>query len=252
MHLSFQLYSARKSPSFPMLLTHLTRLGYAHVEGYADLYAHPDELSRRLQANALTMPSGHFGLGQLQDISATKKITGQLGIKTVICPWLEPFERPRTADGWYKLAAILEEMSTNYARHGLTFAWHNHDFEFFPLTTGEIPMQILLESAPALHWQFDVAWSVKTGQNPLNWIKKHGPRIISVHVKDIAPAGKCIDEDGWADVGQGTMDWRQIFAALKTHSPCKSFVVEHDNPSDALRFARRSIAAIKAMGGLND
>lgn len=252
MDVSFQLYSARNFSSLGELLPMLKELGYGQFEAYGDLYAKPDELRQILRANGLDMPSGHFSLEQLQDVPATLKIAGKLGIKTLICPWLEPIDRPGSADGWHELAAVLEKLSFSYAQRGLTIAWHNHDFEFLPLDTGETPMQLLLDTAPSIGWQFDAAWSVKAGENPLAWIKNYGPRIISVHVKDIAPAGECLDEDGWADVGQGSMDWREIFAALKAHSSCKSFVVEHDNPNDILRFARRSIAAINAMETSNE
>ena len=248
MDISFQLYSARNFSSLAELLPMLKELGYAQVEAYGDLYANPDELRQLLRASGLAMPSGHFSLAQLQDMPATLKIAGQLDIKTLICPWLEPIDRPVSLDGWRKLAGGLEKLSLSYAQHGLAVAWHNHDFEFLPLETGETPMQILLDNAPAIGWQFDAAWSVKAGENPLAWIKEYGPRIASVHVKDIAPAGECLDEDGWADLGQGTMDWKGIFTALKAHSSCNSFVLEHDNPGDVLRFARHSIAAIKAMG----
>ena len=64
-----------------------------------------------------------------------------------------------------------------------------------------------------------------------------GDRITAVHVKDIAPAGENADEDGWADVGQGTVDWKGLMAALKEQTKAKYFVMEHDNPKDDKRFA---------------
>jgi sugar phosphate isomerase/epimerase len=76
-------------------------------------------------------------------------------------------------------------------------------------------------------------------------MKKLGSRITAVHVKDIAPAGECVDEDGWADVGQGTLDWKQLIADAKANTKAKFYVMEHDKPSDAIRFAKRSIASVK-------
>ena len=45
-----------------------------------------------------------------------------------------------------------------------------------------------------------MAWIVRGGADPFEWIKRYADRIASVHIKDIAPAGECEDEDGWADV----------------------------------------------------
>ena len=92
----------------------------------------------------------------------------------------------------------------------------------------------------------DVAWVVKGGQDPIEWIKKHGRRINAVHVKDIAPAGENANEDGWADVGHGTLDWQALSDAVKAHTNARYWVMEHDNPADVDRFASRSIAAVTA------
>jgi sugar phosphate isomerase/epimerase len=79
-------------------------------------------------------------------------------------------------------------------------------------------------------------------------MKKLGSRITAVHVKDIAPAGQNADEDGWADVGQGTLNWKQLIADAKANTKARYFVMEHDKPLDAIRFARRSIDAVKSYG----
>ena len=55
---------------------------------------------------------------------------------------------------------------------------------------------------------------MRGGADPLDWIDRYGARIVAVHVKDIAPAGECADEDGWADVGHGTIDWPAIWKRL--------------------------------------
>jgi len=70
----------------------------------------------------------------------------------------------------------------------------------------------------------------------------------AVHVKDIAPAGEKADEDGWADVGTGTLDWKHYIADVKAKTQAKYFVLEHDKPSDAIRFARTSMATLKGYG----
>ena len=75
-------------------------------------------------------------------------------------------------------------------------------------------------------------------------IQKYAAKIYAAHVKDIAPAGECEDEDGWADVGHGTMEWQGIMDALQATN-CTYFVMEHDKPNDDARFARRSIEAAK-------
>ena len=73
-----------------------------------------------------------------------------------------------------------------------------------------------------------------------------GSRLVAAHIKDIAPKGELADEDGWADVGHGTVNWEPIVAALKA-AGTEIFVMEHDNPRNDERFARRSIETARAF-----
>jgi len=90
-----------------------------------------------------------------------------------------------------------------------------------------------------------VAWVVRGGTDPLPWIERHGRRIVAIHVKDIARQGEGLDEDGWSDVGHGTIDWAGLMAALRAQTDARYYVMEQDNPNDIDRFARRSIASAK-------
>ena len=94
--------------------------------------------------------------------------------------------------------------------------------------------------------ELDIAWVVRAGEDAVSWINRLKDRLSGVHIKDIAPAGECVDEDGWADVGHGTMDWGAINAALEGAN-IHTAVCEHDNPSDDVRFATRSYATASAF-----
>ena len=69
-------------------------------------------------------------------------------------------------------------------------------------------------------------------------------RGVPAFMKDIAPKGEKQDEDGWADVGHGTQDWPAIKAELDAQG-VTHFVLEHDNPADHARFARRSLDTVQ-------
>ena len=94
----------------------------------------------------------------------------------------------------------------------------------------------------------DVAWSFVAGQDPMDTIRRYRDRIAAAHVKDRAPDGENTDEDGWADLGDGRVDWPACLTALKS-AGCTNFVLEHDNPSDDQRFARRSLAYLNSLEG---
>ena len=247
---SYQLYSSRNFPPLADTLKMVKSLGYTSVEGYGALYADEakvTELKENLAASGLTMPTGHFSLDMVEnDPARVLDIAKALNVETIYVPFLTPDQRPSTGAEYVAFGQRLQEASKPYRDAGLGFGWHNHAFEFEPLADGAIPQVAIFEGGPDLEWEADLAWVIKGGADPLDWIKTFGKRLTAVHLKDIAPAGENADEDGWADLGHGTVDWKALMAALK-NTGVKYFVMEHDNPKDAARFAERSIATAKTL-----
>lgn len=247
---SYQLYSSRLFPPLGDTLRMLADLGYAQVEGFGALYAEAEAvatLEAGLKDTGLTMPTGHFGL----DMCATQPdtvldIAKRLGIKAVIVPFIMPDDRPTDAAGWSAYGARLAEVGKPFRAAGLQMGYHNHDFEYVTLPDGHRPIDLILHASPDTVLEYDVAWAVRAGADPMATITKYGPRILAAHLKDIAPTGENADEDGWADVGHGTMDWPALFAALQAGGT-EYFVMEHDNPSDHHRFASRALAAARTF-----
>src|SRR6218665_1905726 len=199
--LGFQLYSARNFLPFSNIFKKLAAAGYKQVEGYGAMYASLDEaglkaLREELDANGLSMPTGHFGLDLLEgDPEKALNIAKVLGVKAIYCPYLMPDQRPADAAGWFAFGKRLQEVGKPFVDAGLTFGWHNHDFEFKTLADGSTPQEQILAGGPDLKWEADIAWIVRGDADPFSWIESYGKRITAVHVKDIAPKGENTDED---------------------------------------------------------
>ncbi|KQZ33462.1 xylose isomerase [Mesorhizobium sp. Root552] len=245
---SFQLYSARNFQPWEKVLDLLGSLGYREVEGYGGVYDEPSSFRSAMNRAGLAMPSGHFGIEALEgDFDGVRAVADTLGIKLLICPYLEADQRPQDAAGWRHFGERLAKVGETARRHGYDFAWHNHEFEFAPLPDGSVPMDHILDAAPDIGWEMDVAWVVRGGTDPMPWFDRYGARIVAIHVKDMARPGEGLDEDGWADVGHGMIDWPALFAAVRSRTNAGHYVMEQDNPNDIARFARRSIAAARAF-----
>lgn len=246
---SYQLYSSRKFPPLADTLKMVAEVGYQDTEGFGGLYADAvalATLAEGLKANNLAMSTGHFGLNQIEETpDFVIEIARTLGMQKVICPHISPDLRPTDAAGWRAFGARLQAAGAPIRAAGFGFGWHNHNFEFAAQADGSIPMAAILEGGPDLEWEMDVAWVVRGGSDPFAWIETHKDRITAAHVKDLAPTGENADEDGWADVGHGTLDWARLMPALREIG-VELFVMEHDNPSDDRRFATRALAAAKS------
>lgn len=242
--LTFQLFSARNTP-LPDALKLIADVGYTSVEAYGDNFNEPDTFKELLEKNNLTVASAHVGLDQLaNNMEQSLEQADAFGIKHIVCPYLLPEARPTDKQGWVSLAAQLDGLNKVVEASGKTFAWHNHEFEFDVLDDGNVPMQLLLDHAPEMHWEIDIGWIQRAGGSAAIWLQQHAKRISAVHLKDVAASGECLDEDGWADVGHGTVDWQSMLADLK-NTKAKVFAVEHDNPADLRRFAENSFSTVQ-------
>lgn len=245
--IAYQLYCSRNFPPLGDTLRKLSELGYKNVEGFGGLLADVDSLKSGLEANNLAMPSCHFALDMLeQDAAGAVATAKKLGIEKVIVPYIGPEDRPTDTQGWIAFGQRLAAAGKPVQDAGLVFGWHNHAFELDATPEGDMPLDLIADASPELMLELDLGWVRVAGHDPVAWIEKYASRLTAVHVKDIAPDGTATDEDGWADVGHGIQDWAAIHAALQ-QAGVDHYVVEHDNPSDDARFARRSLAAVQSF-----
>ena len=241
--IAYQLYCSRNFPPLEDTLGMLAQAGYEAVEGYGGLYGDAEGLKAGLDRHGLSMPSGHFGLDMVEgDPRRAIEVARTLGVRKVFVPYVAADRRPADRAGWEGFARRLAEAGKPIQDAGLAYGWHNHDFELADLGGGTTPLELI--AATGIGMELDLAWVRKGGQDPVAWLRRLGPQVLAVHVKDIAPEGQAQDEDGWADVGHGTMDWPAIRAELAALG-VDHWVVEHDNPSDHARFARRSLETMQ-------
>ncbi len=250
--LSFQIYSARNFQPWEDTYAKLGKAGYSAIEGFGPVYGAMDKaageaLKTTLAANGLAMPTGHFSIVDLETRNAdVLEFSAAAGVENIYCPYLLPEQRPADFDGWRAFGARLATVGEAVKAAGFGFGWHNHDFEFQTFDNGKTVLDAIFEGGPDLAWEADIAWIVRGSADPLEYVEKYADRITAVHVKDIAPKGENLDEDGWADPGHGTLAWPELISAIREKTGARHFVVEHDNPSDIDRLINQAMASFKS------
>ena len=242
---SYQLYSSRKFGPIRNTLNMVAEAGYSQVECFGDLISSSD-LAEGLAETGLALPTAHVALDLVEsEPGKLVDLCGSLGIVQIYAPYVMPDDRPNSVVGWTEFGRRLAEAGEPLRDAGIGFGWHNHDFEFVALEDGMMPIQCMLDADEGLLLELDIAWVHVAGADPFAWLDRFGNRLGAVHIKDVAPRGECADEDGWADIGHGTLDWKLLSEAVDKSSAAYR-IVEHDNPSNDRRFANRSIAALRA------
>ncbi|HSJ64173.1 MAG TPA: sugar phosphate isomerase/epimerase [Gemmatimonadaceae bacterium] len=222
-------------------LSALAQIGYREVE-FAGLHGvSAGAMREALDRFDLTAPAAHEGLAELRSNAAAVFARARaLGNRYVVVPWLDVAERRTLAD-YRAVAAELNALGRAADDIGIRLGYHNHDFELRPIA-GTIPYEVLLEETdPSLVvMELDLFWLAKGGGDPATYFARHPGRFTMVHVKDMSADGAMVD------VGQGTLDFRRIFAEAERAGIRHAFV-EHDDPGDPLASARVSHAALARL-----
>jgi sugar phosphate isomerase/epimerase len=248
--LSIQLYTLRSLNDLDRILDVVAEAGYRHVETVGSHLDDAETTRQKLAARGLRVSSSHVGLAALRERpDAVADAAKTLGLEQLFMPAVPADQRAMAADGWRALGRELGELAERFKGQGVELGYHNHHWELEPKEGGKTALELLFEAAAGspLTWQADVAWLVRGGVEPKAWLERYQGRLTSAHVKDIAPEGQNEDEDGWADVGSGVLDWQDLWQACRK-AGARWMVVEHDKPADPAKSARASFAFLRGMG----
>lgn len=248
--LAIQLYTMRSLGDLDRILDAVAEAGYRQVETVGAQLDDAAATKAKLDARALKASSSHVGLAALRERpDAVIEASRTLGVDQLFMPAVPPDQRAMAAGGWRALGQELAQMSERLRGQGIELGYHNHDWELKPKDGAKTALELIFEAAEGspLTWQADVAWLVRGSVEPKAWLNRYRSRLTSAHVKDIAPPGQNQDEDGWADVGSGMLDWRDLWQACRD-AGARWMVVEHDRPKDPARTARASFAFLTDTG----
>ena len=249
--ISIQIYSLRNLDGLAAQLDCLAEAGYRHVELIGSQLDDAAATRTALDARGLQVSSSHVGMPALRErLPAMLAACKTLGFSQLFMPSVPAAERDSDGAYWLALGQELGQMALRCAASGVSLGYHNHHWELQAKDGGRNALEWLFEGAAGtpLSWQVDVAWLVRGGADPLAWLQRYRDRVVSAHAKDLAPAGDNLDEDGWADVGHGTLDWPVLARACRD-AGAQWLVAEHDKPNDPARFARNSHAWLSALKG---
>jgi sugar phosphate isomerase/epimerase len=245
-----QLYTVRKAMGTDVegTIAKVVATGYKEVE-FAGYFDHsPKDIRAILDQNGLASPSCHVSYHFVEKhwdetIEAAKIV----GHSYIICPWIDEKQRAEPG-GWKRAAELFNKAGEASKKAGIQFGYHNHSFEFDPAPSlgGKLPYDFLLaETDPKLvAMEMDLCWVNVAGKDPLAYFDKYPGRFQLVHVKDWikdpnatdsykGATGSAVKIGGrLADVGQGTIDWKRIFAHSEK-AGIKHYFVENDEPKSA-------------------
>lgn len=235
--IGIQMYTVRRPAAADLAGTveKIAKAGYQEVElaGYYDHTA--AEFRDMLKHNGLAAPSGHIAIDLIEtDPAKTFADAHTMGHQWITVPSL-PRGNHVTQDDWKRVAAQFNAAAKKAKAEGFRFAFHNHN-DIVRKTGNVLPIEVLMaETDPSLvNYQMDLYWAVSGGAEPIALLARFPRRFKMFHVKDGRPP---YTDQSQTDVGQGTLDFKKIFANAKG---IEHYFVESDSAADPIVFAEHS------------
>jgi sugar phosphate isomerase/epimerase len=232
------------------VLKQVADFGYKKLETFAykdgSIFGMPfSDFGKYIKDLGMKVTSGHYGLDQAKSDSWEKAVTDakSIGQEYLVVPYLMEPDR-KTIDDYKKVCEALNKAAEVCQKNGMRFGYHNHAFEFQTLE-GQLPYDVMLAELDKklVTMEMDIFWVVNAGQDPLQYFQKHPGRFHQWHVKDMDKNDKMRN----ADVGTGSIVWKQIFAAAK-QSGMKHFYVEQESyPGQPIDSVGASIKYLKTI-----
>ena len=226
--ISIQLYTLRNlfEADLEGTMSALADIGYRKVEMAGTYGRSAAEFRRILDANHIRATSSHVGIDGI-DLDQAIADARTLGNRRVV----HPYSNYPTIAEWRDFTARLEAAGKVFRRAGIPLGYHNHNHEFIAID-GVKPYDVITRgtSRRDVYLEMDLYWVVTGEQDPVKVFFQNAGRVKQFHVKDRKPDG------GFADLGEGTIDFPRIFRA--THPlEVDEYIVENDQPVDALKCA---------------
>lgn len=170
-------------------------------------------------------------------------------------------ERPRgrdpLPDDYRRMGQLLSELGRRSADLGISLGYHNHMDAL-----GQAPDEVarVLDAADPrfVRFELDTAHYQQAGGDPAEAVRRHGDRLLFLHLKDLEspiPGGGPASYR-FVEMGTGKVDFTSVFGALDQIGFDGWAVVELDRVPDPARTPKQSGAIarryLEALGKWND
>jgi sugar phosphate isomerase/epimerase len=257
--LGLQMYSLQEDfdRDTPGTLDRLKAQGFTDLETSVFTKLPAAELKALLQARGMTCSSHHVRPETLEKNMAQVIADAKaLGAVQVVCPIL-PHKKPLDRAQVLRAAKSFDRYGADLKAAGLRFAYHNHAGDFMtadsPASPGETFYDVLIAATDPnlVSFQLDVFWVAWFGAKATDVIGRHGARICSLHLKDLAQDAKPDVADPQSArpfmvrLAAGRVDIPAVIAAAKAKG-VTHFIIEDESPNAGTQIPE-SLQAVKSQ-----
>ena len=257
--IGIQLYTLRNQidQDVTATLQAVADAGYQQVE----MYGFPDcqPMIKASRDAGLAMHSSHFAWNSVVNpddagVPPFAEILDKAhdtGLTHLVIPYLEDRNR-KNLDDYRQLAERSNKAAEQAKQAGIQLAYHNHAFEFKPMSGGKTGYEVLIEEfSPDMHFEVDVFWIKVGGKDPVELIRQLKGRVSQLHLKDlnnatVTPSYDGVPNEAFEELGDGNIPMEPIIE-VAAEAGVKHCHVEQDQSPDPLASIRQSIGYLKSL-----
>ena len=250
-----QLYTVGEQlgADFTGTLKKIAAIGYKEVE-LADAYKKPAaEIRAAFHDAGLTCRSAH--MFDFQKTPAQfMDFAQEVGVKYVITSFNPPASalasfksgkpdmnaflkalEDMSLDDYKRSADTCNSLGEEAKKHGLQYAYHNHNLEFKKLGSGTAYDLLLSSTDPELvKLELDCGWMAAAGYDPVAYLNKYPKRYRLLHIKAFKSGPTSLslgasERPVPTELGHGGIDYKPVFAAAKK-TEVEQYYVEQEPP----------------------
>ena len=162
------------------------------------------------------------------DVEEVVSFCKAVGCKRVVISML-PFKCILGNDGkFYSFISTLDRQFEIYEKHGITLAYHHHNWEYIKLENGKTRMEELLSRTKKIKFVNDTYWTARCGTAPDEEIERFGDRLLGIHLRDLTFKRnklKVTPRDTF--IGDGVIDFKKVLIAAESVG-CEYLVIEQN------------------------
>jgi sugar phosphate isomerase/epimerase len=247
-----QLFMVRRqsASNLAAILSAIHKIGYPQIELCPIAYTHPaPELRRIIADSGLSVASAHF---DYEGFESKIDYAQQLGLEYMVCPMI-PKEQWNSLDGFREAAAKFNTWGKSVHNAGMTFAFHNHDYEFKPQGGTNGFAELMKQTDPTLvKLEFDMYWLAQAGQDPYTMLTRYANRTSLIHLKDRTPNAPTSfnvepSSDHFTELGKGTIVWPRLLAQARKQGIRYAFLDQDETSIPVLDSLKQSYSYLQTI-----
>jgi sugar phosphate isomerase/epimerase len=181
--------------------------------------------------------------GNLKSFELKAAAAGEIGLKYIICAFKGP---QKSLDNFKQFADEFNACGEIAKKHGLRFAYHNHDYSFKAMD-GIVPQDLMMKNTdPAIvDFEMDMYWTAAASVDPVAYMDQFPNRFKLVHVKDMMKTAtgheSCV-------IGKGIIDYKNLLPKVAKRGVVHMIVEQEAyTGTNELDAARDDAAYVKTL-----